>query len=272
MHRARHMFAMELRDQDRLRARSFRTRVTLVTFPCASTPFRQRVVSSRSDSCRNTWMRMEAAGVEPAQDFNRRYRRGQGVVACAYGCPAGAPPRRPPRTRRAAGAARAVRRRFPIGEKHRRRRRAQGHDHATLRCAYFGSLTELPPIDSPATLGEWHMPWPAFEVDWRRAALLVVDMQNYGCNSGVGIVQMLSRRYPEIARYYLPAGRGDSDPELQRLLAAFRHASGQIVFTRHGPLLADGRDMIARRRRRDTESLPTRTSPRCGVAARSSTR
>ena len=44
-------------------------------------------------------------------------------------------------------------------------------------------------------------------------------------------------------------------PNSQRLLAAFRHAGARVVFTRHGPLLADGRDMIARRRRRDTESL-----------------
>ena len=29
-------------------------------------------------------------------------------------------------------------------------------------------------------------------------------MQNYGCNPDVGLPQMLSERYPEIARYYLP--------------------------------------------------------------------
>ena len=27
-------------------------------------------------------------------------------------------------------------------------------------------------VDSPETLPGWHMPWPDFEVDWARAALL----------------------------------------------------------------------------------------------------
>ena len=36
------------------------------------------------------------------------------------------------------------------------------------------------------------MPWPQFEVDWRRAALLVIDMQNYGCNPDAGLGPMLS--------------------------------------------------------------------------------
>ena len=43
-------------------------------------------------------------------------------------------------------------------------------------------MSALPPIDSPETFAGWHMPWPAFEVDWQRAALVLVDMQNYGCN------------------------------------------------------------------------------------------
>ena len=45
-----------------------------------------------------------------------------------------------------------------------------------------------------------------------------------------------------------------------------------MVFTRHGPLLADGSDMIARRRRRDAIAHDTGTRRRCGIAARSSTR
>ena len=57
------------------------------------------------------------------------------------------------------------------------------------------------------------MPWPQFEVDWKRAALVVVDMQNYGCNADVGLPQMLSERYPEIASYYLPRVDADCGPE-----------------------------------------------------------
>ena len=65
-------------------------------------------------------------------------------------------------------------------------------------------MSDLSPIDSPETFAGWHMPWPRFEVDWARAALVLIDMQNYGCNPDVGLMQMLSERYPEIARYYMP--------------------------------------------------------------------
>lgn len=116
-----------------------------------------------------------------------------------------------------------------------------------------GSVTEREPIDSPATLPGWHFPWPAFEVNWGRAALLVVDVQNYGCNPEAGIGRLVAQRHPEIAAYYLPRLEQIVIPNVERLLSAFRSAGRQVVFTRHGPLLADGRDMIVRRRRRDTE-------------------
>jgi nicotinamidase-related amidase len=120
---------------------------------------------------------------------------------------------------------------------------------------------DLPPIDSPETFAGWHMPWPDFDVDWKRAALLVIDMQNYGCNPETGLLPMLSRRYPEIARYYLPRVTQTAVPNARRLLEGFRAARCRVVYTRHGPLLADGSDMIARRRRRDVESLAATGTP-----------
>jgi nicotinamidase-related amidase len=122
-------------------------------------------------------------------------------------------------------------------------------------------MTELPPIDSPETFTGWHMPWPQFEVDWKRAALILVDVQNYGCNPEAGLLPMLSKRYPEIARYYLPRVTQTAVPNAQRLLEGFRAAQRPVIFTRHGPLLADGSDMIPRRRRRDVESLESTGTP-----------
>lgn len=122
-------------------------------------------------------------------------------------------------------------------------------------------MSDLPPIDSPATLPEWHMPWPGFTVDWRRAALVVVDMQNYGCNPALGVARMLSQRHPDIAGYYVPRLTGTVIPNAARLLAAFRAARRPVLFTRHGPLLPDGSDMIARRRRRDADSQATTETP-----------
>jgi nicotinamidase-related amidase len=122
-------------------------------------------------------------------------------------------------------------------------------------------MSELPPIDSPETFPGWHMPWPRFEVDWERAALVVIDMQNYCCNPEAGLAPMLSERHPEIAGYYLPRITEVAVPNAQRLLDGFRAANRCVVFTRHGPLLPDGSDMIARRRRRDVDALASTGTP-----------
>ncbi len=122
-------------------------------------------------------------------------------------------------------------------------------------------MTDLPPIDSPENFSAWHMPWPSFEIDWARAGLVIVDMQNYGCNPDAGVAQMLALRYPDIAAYYVPRLTGTAIPNAQRLLQGFRAARRRVAFTRHGPLLADGSDMIARRRRRDGDSVTTTNTP-----------
>jgi nicotinamidase-related amidase len=103
-------------------------------------------------------------------------------------------------------------------------------------------------------LEDWHFPWPAVEANWERAALLVVDMQNYGCNPDAGLGPMLRERHPRTAEYYLPRLTTTVIPNVTRLVAAFRLSGRDVVFTRHGPLVADGRDMIARRRRRDVDA------------------
>ena len=110
------------------------------------------------------------------------------------------------------------------------------------------------PIDSPETLSDWVFPWPAFAVDWSHAALLVIDYQNYCANPGVGLGRMVLERSPAVAAYYLPRLQNVTIPNARRLLDAFRQAGREVIYTRHGALLSDGRDMIARRRRRDADA------------------
>jgi biuret amidohydrolase len=121
-------------------------------------------------------------------------------------------------------------------------------------------VSEHSPIDSPATLLDWVFPWPRLDPDWGHAALLVVDMQNYCCNPGAGLGPMLAEHHPEVAAY-TTARLETVIPTAARLVEAFRRAERPVVFTRHGPLLADGSDMIARRRRRDSDALELTSAP-----------
>ena len=109
------------------------------------------------------------------------------------------------------------------------------------------------PFDSPHSFPGWIMPWPSFKVNWRRSGLLIIDLQNYSSNPACGITQMISEQYPEVASYYVPRLRKVIS-NAQRLLNAFRRKKREVVFTRHGALLGDGRDMIPRRRLRDSEA------------------
>jgi biuret amidohydrolase len=115
-------------------------------------------------------------------------------------------------------------------------------------------------IESPETFPEWFMPWPSFQVDWSKSALVVIDYQNYGSNPDCGVAKMLSEQFPAVADYYVPRLE-TTIANTQRLLTAFRKSKREIVFTRHGALLSDGRDMIARRRLRDSDSVDATSSP-----------
>ncbi|HIF32451.1 MAG: isochorismatase family cysteine hydrolase [Pirellulaceae bacterium] len=108
-------------------------------------------------------------------------------------------------------------------------------------------------VDSPDSFPGWIMPWPSFDVDWSRSGLVVIDYQNYSSNPDCGVAQMIASRYPDVAQYYLPRIR-ETLANTRRLLDAYRRMKREVVFTRHGSLLSDGRDMIDRRQYRDTQS------------------
>ena len=67
-------------------------------------------------------------------------------------------------------------------------------------------------------------------------------------------MQMIVERSPEVAGYFVPR-IADVVANVGRLLSAFRHCNREIVYTRHGALLTDGRDMILRRQRRDVDAV-----------------
>jgi biuret amidohydrolase len=109
-------------------------------------------------------------------------------------------------------------------------------------------------IDSPATLQDWVFPWPAFNVDFRRSALLVIDYQNYSVNRACGLMRRMIELHPAIADYYVPWVTEVAIPNTRRLLDAFRAQRWEVVYTRNGGLLPGGRDLIERRRQRDVDA------------------
>ena len=88
-----------------------------------------------------------------------------------------------------------------------------------------------------------------------------IDLQNYGCNADVGLAQMARCATRRSRATTCRASTEVAVPNARRLLEGFRAAQRPVVFTRHGPLLADGSDMIARRRRRDVDALETTGAP-----------
>ncbi|MCJ8331408.1 MAG: cysteine hydrolase [Lentisphaeria bacterium] len=109
-------------------------------------------------------------------------------------------------------------------------------------------------IDSKENLPDWIFPWPEFDVDWDRTGLIIIDYQNYSSNPEVGLGLTMKESCPAIADYYIPRSTEVTIPNTKRLLDRFRELSKPIIHTRHGALLPDGSDMIARRRRRDADA------------------
>ena len=116
-------------------------------------------------------------------------------------------------------------------------------------------------VDSPATLKEWILPWPEFDPDWNRCALLVIDYQNYGANPGCGLCLVMKEKYPSITEYYLPRINEVTIPNTKTLLDRFRELKMPVIHTRHGALLADGSDLIERRQRRDRDARNESNKP-----------
>jgi nicotinamidase-related amidase len=109
-------------------------------------------------------------------------------------------------------------------------------------------------VDSPRTLPAWVFPWPELRLDWSRSALLVVDLQNYDANPRVGVLDMLARENPEIAAYVAQRVQHTVLPNVSRLIDGFRARGRDVIYTRHGALMPDGRDLIARRQRRNDDA------------------
>jgi len=102
--------------------------------------------------------------------------------------------------------------------------------------------------------------WPHecfdFQLPFERhqAALVVVDMQNYCVSPDNDLGRSLRCKDSRLFHEYSERVAKVID-NIEVLLDGFRSRGLLVVFTRHGSLLPDGRDLIARRRSREDISL-----------------
>lgn len=84
---------------------------------------------------------------------------------------------------------------------------------------------------------------PEWEIDPARTALLVVDMQRGYVDPAAGVGRTLRERFPDISAYYYPRLAQTALPNIRRLREFFRSRGLEVIYTRMGLQLPQGRDL-----------------------------
>jgi nicotinamidase-related amidase len=113
---------------------------------------------------------------------------------------------------------------------------------------------------SPA-IEAWFLPFPKFKLQAEKCALLIIDIQNYVANPDVGYGPLMKKNTPRLAAYYYKRLQDVVIPSNRNLLNFFRKEELCVLFTRVGPQLADGSDMIRRRQQRDQHQMKKHEMP-----------
>lgn len=98
-------------------------------------------------------------------------------------------------------------------------------------------------------------PLPTIDLDEKRTALLIVDMQNSGVNPDSMRGQLMLKRSPGHAEAFFDHLATTVVPNQRRLLDFWRARGLRVVHLTQGSLLPDGSDMTARRYRRELVRL-----------------
>ncbi|MCP8615915.1 cysteine hydrolase family protein [Salirhabdus salicampi] len=98
---------------------------------------------------------------------------------------------------------------------------------------------------------QWPGSLPTLEVNRDRAALLLIDMQNYYIHETGLFRKILKEQFPGMERYFMRNIVENVIPAQKRLLTYFRDENLPIFHVRVGPLLPNGKDQFKRRALRD---------------------
>ncbi len=83
----------------------------------------------------------------------------------------------------------------------------------------------------------------ALTIDMARSSLLVIDMQEYQTRPGYGLLKSMEAFAPGVGNYYVERVQGTVEPNIQRLLTAFRQARKPVVYTAFCSEMRDGSDL-----------------------------
>lgn len=91
---------------------------------------------------------------------------------------------------------------------------------------------------------------PEFELDAKKTALLVIDMQNASAHPEYGWGVYLKEKMPEVHSYYYGRLARTVIPNNARLLGFFRENGLRVIYLALGSMLPDGSDLTPLRKRR----------------------
>lgn len=101
---------------------------------------------------------------------------------------------------------------------------------------------------------------PTFELEPKKTALIVVDMQYLDAHPDYGLGPYLKREYPESFSYYFQRIASLVLPNHRKLLEFFRRHGLRVIYLAAGPLLADRSDLTPHRKERETGKMAGRPS------------
>lgn len=99
-----------------------------------------------------------------------------------------------------------------------------------------------------------------FELDPRKTALVVIDMQYLDAHPDYGLGPYLRRNYPESFSYYFGRVASTVLPNHLKLLEFFRKNGLRVIYLAAGPLLADRSDLTPSRKVRESGKVGGRPS------------
>ncbi|MBE3145186.1 MAG: cysteine hydrolase [Planctomycetes bacterium] len=82
-----------------------------------------------------------------------------------------------------------------------------------------------------------------FKVIPRSTALVIIDMQKYGCRHDMALGKLLTKTDPEAAKYWFSRLKDIVIPNIQELVSFFRNNRLNVCFACFGPLTPDGHDL-----------------------------